>query len=393
MAFPTGYSTYQEVTIQSSQITTDLTDFPIYIDMSEMDKTTDIFDSCRSDGGDIRVTKSDGTTELAREVVEIDTTGKTGELHLKFTGTLSSTSDTVIRVWYNGTDTEPAVTATYGRNAVWSDYDAVYHMQEDPSGSSPQIVDSTGNYDATSGGSMTSGDSVSGKLSGNALDFEGTDDYLDPNDAHGLSSATSDNSMSFWLNPDSVTGTQVVFGYYDQTGTDYAHQVYLTGDVINPYYRGAGNYRTRPNATAMTTGGGWYHIHETFDISTDALEVYLDGASDNGSLSSSGNVTDISSALNYDSFIGARNLDGTSNLFFNGQMDEVRVAIGTVLSSSWISAENNNQESPSTFYTVGEEQGGGGTSSIKTVDTIANASVKTFNTIARASVKSINTIE
>ena len=145
MAFPGDYTNYQEVTIDSTKVDADLTDYPIYIDLSDLSLVgVDIFDTCRSDGGDIRVTKSDGTTELAREIVEIDTTGKTGELHVKFAGTLSSSGDTTIRVYYNGTDTEPTSTATYGSEAVWSDYYGVWHF-EGAVGVAAKVSDATGN--------------------------------------------------------------------------------------------------------------------------------------------------------------------------------------------------------------------------------------------------------
>ena len=176
MAFLSGYTKRQKITIDNTKVLEDLTDYPVYVDLSDLDQATDIFDTCKTDGGDIRITKSDGTTELAREVVVIDTTAKTGELHFKYAGTLSSTVDTDVYIYYNGTSSEPASTATYGSEAVWSDYELVIHMQEDPSGTAPQMLDSSANNnDGTSNGGMTSGDSVAGKLAGKALDFDSTD--------------------------------------------------------------------------------------------------------------------------------------------------------------------------------------------------------------------------
>jgi hypothetical protein len=40
---------------------------------------------------------------------------------------------------------------------------------------------------------------------------------------------------------------------------------------------------------------------------------------------------------------------------FNGSIDEIRVS-SIARSSSWISTEYANQNSPSTFYTIGTEQ-------------------------------------
>ena len=57
----------------------------------------------------------------------------------------------------------------------WSDYIAVYHYNDDPSGS---LTDATGNGQATTVGSMTSGDLVDGAI-GKAWDFDGSDDRVE----------------------------------------------------------------------------------------------------------------------------------------------------------------------------------------------------------------------
>ena len=67
-------------------------------------------------------------------------------------------------------------------------------------------------------------------------------------------------------------------------------------------------------------------------------------------------------------------------------MSEVRIS-ASVLSSTWISTEYNNQSSPATFYTPGGEEAD---TSIKTINGLAKASVKTVNGLAIASVKTIN---
>ena len=77
MAFPTGYTKYQEITIDHTKVGADQTDFIVFVNLADMVLAgADIFDTCRSDGGDIRATKSDGTTQLATELVAIDTTAK-----------------------------------------------------------------------------------------------------------------------------------------------------------------------------------------------------------------------------------------------------------------------------------------------------------------------------
>lgn len=333
MTFPTGYTKYQEVTIDSSKVPADQIDFPIYIDLSEMLKAgADIFDSCRADGGDIRVTKSDGTTQLPREVVAIDTGAKTGELHIKYTGTLSSSSPTVIRIYYNGTDTEPASTATYGSQNVWTGYEAVLHMQS-------SSVDSTG--------------------SGN----DGTDtniSYVSTNSLMHNSGLFSNASASkiIGLTPIPTGNATKSFSVWFRTTNNSLRQwIVAGGSDVNQQAFGL-FHNGSPNAFVFHGNGGAYDyqfasvpavntnhlIHITFNGST--LSAYA-----NGSLDGSKAMT--LDTVGADTQLGRRN-DNTASL--DGQIGEFRITT-TVLSSTWITTEHNNQSSPSTFYAVGEEQG------------------------------------
>ena len=125
-----------KITVDSSQVDADLEDFPIYINLADL--PGGFHSNVRGDGGDIRVTKSDGKTELAREVVFYSSTTDSGELHFKNSGTLSSATDTDFYIYYGNTAAKGyTASSTYGRNNVWTDYEAVYHLENG--------VDSTGN--------------------------------------------------------------------------------------------------------------------------------------------------------------------------------------------------------------------------------------------------------
>ena len=185
MAFPTGYTKYQIVTIDNTKVPAILSDYPCLLDLSDFDNTTDIFDTCRSDGGDIRITLSDGTTQLAREVVSIDTSAKTGEVHVKIPS-LASSSNTVIWVWYNGTDTEPAEDSTYGKENTWkSTYKVVHHMDDATTSS---ITDSTLNDNDGTKKAANEPVEGTGVMSGvgAAQNFDGSDDYISVADAESV---------------------------------------------------------------------------------------------------------------------------------------------------------------------------------------------------------------
>jgi len=332
MAFPGDYSKWQEVTVQSSQVDADLTDFPIYVDLADLAKAgSDIFDTAKSDGGDIRVTKDDGTTQLAREVVSIDTTAETGELHVKFSGTLSSSSNTTIRIWYNGSDSEPAADSTYGSENVWSDYEFVSH---DGGG-----ADSTGNHSPSANGGITA-NGVTGQI-GNATDFDGTDDNFDiTNTSVNTGDTGEDLTVSLWFNGSNV-GDEKSALVDNADGID-GNWVFLLF-FSNLWFRTFGGSNGGSNSSV--SNGSFIHTAYVWDVGTGG-NLYIDG-----SLDKSDSNTDTSTGQ-ADIKIGDADSDGDP---FDGIIDEVRMR-NSLLSSNWISTEYNNQNSPSTFYNTSDEK-------------------------------------
>lgn len=120
---------YVELTIASGEVASDLTDFPVYVDLSDMPAA--FWTHVQQDGGDIRVFATDGTTQIPMDLVRIDYDDETGSLFFK--RTVASGSNTVVRIYYGATGLDPLpVTDTYGRNAVWADYEQVLLFGETP---------------------------------------------------------------------------------------------------------------------------------------------------------------------------------------------------------------------------------------------------------------------
>ena len=145
-----------------------------------LDDMPDAFFTFVQDGGaDIRVTKSDGTTEVARDVRSCDTTAKDGWVVFATGESASATTATYYIYIGNSGASDYAEDATYGsENAYDSNHIVVFTLDEDPTDSAPQFIDKTSNdNDGTANGSMTAGDSVTGQID-NAIDFDGTDDYI-----------------------------------------------------------------------------------------------------------------------------------------------------------------------------------------------------------------------
>lgn len=125
-----------EVTVASADVPSDLTNYPLFIDLSDMPSS--FWTDLNSNGSNIRCYASDGTTQLAQDLCWIDTDKQWGALFVKVP-TLSSSSDTTVIVQRQATTVGAlADTDTYGRNAVWADYEAVVFW--------PDNTDRTGNH-------------------------------------------------------------------------------------------------------------------------------------------------------------------------------------------------------------------------------------------------------
>ena len=111
-----------KITVSSSQVSGDLVNFPVYLDLSIL--PANFFSHVKSDGSDIVITSSDGITKLPRELVSINTVAHTGELYFR-APTLSSSSDTDFYIYYGNSSANESNDAS-----VWSNYVGVWHLNE-----------------------------------------------------------------------------------------------------------------------------------------------------------------------------------------------------------------------------------------------------------------------
>jgi len=106
--------------IASGETSTDLSNFPVRIELGQL---PDSFWTFTNDGLDVRATVSG--SEIPTDLVEIDMVNKRGTLWVKVP-TLATATDTTIVLSADGVSTRPASGATYGMYAVWADYKCVY---------------------------------------------------------------------------------------------------------------------------------------------------------------------------------------------------------------------------------------------------------------------------
>ena len=335
---------FKSIPVVAGKVTGTLSDFPVLIQPSAISGFGSI---TLAEAQSIRIyTDEAKTTELAREVVAAD------EIWVKVT---SLSTSSVLYVDYDGIRSDYAVTATYGRNNVWSDYAAVWHMEEDPS--TTNIVDATGNGIALSSqGSMTSGDSVAGPFGSKAIEFDGVNDALAVTGATSLEPDTSDFTMQCWGKPITagVGREPVIWKGVDSGsgfGTDWYHMEYdFGGDGKIGWGIDDGSAFDGLRGADISTSYGlnsWNLWHAVRDHGSN-MKMFQDGVQIGSVAKTQGDVSPNGT------FYIARNYTGD---YSNVVVDEVRIR-RSILSADWISAEEENMRDNGAFWGTASDIGG-----------------------------------
>jgi hypothetical protein len=317
-------------TVQSGQVTGTHTNFPAYVDLSDAGITT------LAEAQSVRVYSDAGlTTELAREIVSAT------EMHVKIP---SMTSSTQIWIDYDGVRSDLAVSATYGRNAVWSDYAYVYHLETDG-------TDSTGNDDLVDVGTITHG----AQKIGGGVDIIATS-YM-RGATSGSSFITDQHDLTFQLffNPDNAGSFEPIWQLSwasnpaIQSG---ARQLCAYGWTDSNYNLVENNVVAGDTNIALSNGT-WKLFHTVVDgVTAGNIKTWADGVA--GSSLSFGSLEDMVGGI----ILNGRR-ESTSTTPGEGQYDEVRVRNGAI-DGDWAATESNNLNDNSAFWGTWTDAGGGG---------------------------------
>jgi hypothetical protein len=336
----------KKITIDSDKIsgTGILVDFPLMIDLFDQDLNNP--NKTQNDGDDILFTDCFGN-RLNHEIELFNQTHNSSHAHLVAwlkIPYLLATVPTNFTMYYGNN----AITNQENVNGVWNGYRGVWHLSEDPSGSAPQILDSTSNnYDCTSYGSMTSEDQIVGQIDG-SLDFDGSDDGVSlPGVVIGDRAAWT---LSTWIRMGADTADQRTI--YSEGDTGVSDYLFLYVDDTNSevrfYSETATGDWTQVIGSTDVENNQWHFVTLVQRSKTDR-ELYIDGLSEGTSTHNAGTLTTDTAS------IGVLNYFWGSADWFKGTIDEVRIS-NIVRTNDWIITEYNNQKDPTTFYTiVGEE--------------------------------------
>ncbi|MGY5862977.1 MAG: hypothetical protein RTV41_00090 [Candidatus Thorarchaeota archaeon] len=326
----------KDITVDHNDVVSDLTDFPVLIDIAT---DSDLSSHVLSNGNDIVFTV-DGDP-VAHEIELFNQT--TGQLVAWVkVHSLSSSTDTIITMHYGCLNAPP----TLG-SKVWSDYETVHHLNQDPSGIN---YDSTSNnHDGTSYGGLDSSDLATGQI-GNAIDFDGTNDIV------SIGQIDTDEwtqfTMSAWIYR-SLSKDARVFSK-SLTTTPDNHIITLRidgGDYVTTRIQtdGAGGFGASYSGSPSASNFTWHYIVWSWSASRGSILAYLDGVE---ILDQTHGGTSI---YDSDAMFVIGNNDLTNDRYWAGLIDEARLTT-SIRTEDWIDTEYNNQNNPSGFYTVGTEE-------------------------------------
>jgi hypothetical protein len=282
----------KKITIASATIDSNLTNFPIAINISPSagrsdQDLSDIFDDLGANSQKIAITEDDGQTEIYGEVERWDNGAEAALIHTKVPSVLAASDTDLYIYWDNSKADNTAYIGVQGdatAQNVWdSNYYAVYHFTDDPSGVT--ITDSTSNNRDGTPENMAADDLVAGPHEGYAFDLDNSGDLLDFGDIFDIPSGA----------PVTIETTYDI----DNTTFNYIPGKWNAGNSDGWYLRLDTNgyliFRISDDATgdiAIQTAavndyndGNWHFVAATYNgnLAASGMFIRVDGADDSDS--------------------------------------------------------------------------------------------------------------
>ncbi len=377
-----GY--YKTITVDRTKVgtasaPTTLTNYPMLFSVTDTSlRTTGNGGRVRSTNGyDIIFRGVDSTTcggptacTFAHEVESYSAT--TGQLvawvSIPVLNTQTATSNTSFQILFgNATIT----TSTERVTSTWdSNFSGVWHLNQNPGGTAPQMTDSTTNTAGTS----SSGSTATGEI-GTGVSTNGTSSYFSFNSGTALN-ATGDFTYSTWVKTSDTLGA--IFSLRSSTNANPVLDIMVGMDGANTNAGklmvlardDSGNGLGDLVGTTTFSDGNWHLVNVTRSGTT--MQIY-----DN--TTSIGTVTVSSSSISSDTrnlgregrWIQDSYTSPTTNVFLAATFDELRSST-TARSLDWITTDYNTQFSPSTFITYTTGTAGEVTTNVHTEEAIVS---------------------
>lgn len=330
-----GFRYYSPVTVQTGQVPSTQTNFPILVSVTDARfKTTGNGGNVSSSSGyDIRpYSDSALSTALTYELERYNAT--TGEVIMWIK--IPSLSDGYV-VYLAYGNSALTTDGSDGPNTFSNSFKSVYHFKD---GTSLSLADSLNTYNGTGAGSPTA---ATGQIDGGLGLASASNQYVQVGDQRAAAM-----SVMCW-----VKATTFPAAYNTAWGeglSDFTQNFRL---LVNSSGKLACTVFATTQLSYDGTGshtlstGTWYHLAFTYDSSAGGVG-YVNAASDK-TFAANGAIK-ITNAVS--TFIG-RDVGATLYLW-NGVIDELQVST-VARSANWITTTYNNQSAPGTFATLGTE--------------------------------------
>ncbi len=293
-----------------------LSNFPVLVNLSTNLAGFSYQQFASAAGGDLRFADASGVWAIPFEIDEWNPNG-TSTVWVSVPQ-LSGPTDCIWAYWGNPAATNPPVTSTNG--AVWApNFYTVYHLKE----SGFPYLDSAQQHPALSGAALSA---VTGKI-GRGAAFTGSQ-YLDA----GVISLGNAFTLSAWVNiAPAAFDIQTIWanqkGGYASAGFAWFVNTFKTNNQVIDFSSGdgtSGHEATTPYGTVSF--GQWHLLAVSVNRTAGTVEFYLDGA-------------DLQSGTVIPGFANQADVNlgrfTNSSFYFNGSMDEARIASG-IRSSNWV---------------------------------------------------------
>lgn len=343
---PNGYSYRKTITIDHTKVSgsADLTNLRFLYKVTDADmRSLTNGGHVQSDlGWDIRFELSDGT-KLSHELMYyVNTTGEM-VVWIKIP-TVSYTTDSIIYVYYGKTGLSATEADIAG---VWtSSWRLVAHFNDTPNDVSTYAKNLT---------LVNSPPYVAGKIR-KALSLDGVNQYAIMNGTNPVNPSANGITLSAWvyIPTGAGNGRRIINKAYGSTNGGRSGTLFFTGNNFLQMIivKNDAPTNTTINATATTVipRDTWVYVSGTYNIATGDINVYMNGVQ----VGTTANNPALDTAFGTAKFQVGTEIDTGAPLYLNCLIEEVRVR-DLPTSAGTLVTEYNNQNSPSTFFSVGTE--------------------------------------
>ncbi|HVY40286.1 MAG TPA: LamG-like jellyroll fold domain-containing protein, partial [Polyangia bacterium] len=362
-----GY--YKTITVDRTKVgtgsaPTTLGNYPVLISVTDSSLRT-VANGGRvrnSNGYDIVFRGLDTTTcggptacTFAHEIEKYDAT--TGQLiawvNVPALKTQTNTANTTFNILFGNAAIS---TSTAQPTSTWaSGFTGVWHLNQDPTGTAPQMSDATSNGN---NGTATSVTTATG-LVGSGVTTDGSTSYIAVNSGTSLNT-TSGGSFTYsgWVKTSDSTGG--IFSLRSSTSSNVVVDVMVGRDgASTSANKLMALMRDDSNggqadlvSTSSIADGNWHLV--TVNHSGTSMQLYMDTTLVGTATVSSGSFTSTLRNIGREGRWVQDSYTTTAEEYLAATLDEFR-ASSTARTLDWITTDYNNQSSPSTFisYTTG----------------------------------------